>query len=373
MRFTAPLRKSIIVTFLIIILNLILLTSGKHVSSVMSNDPQASDEYEVKLTLINELDKGGGAKDIEIVENIAYVLSNSGLDVYNIVDPKNANRLVYYYADGYIGHSIAVYNNYVFAAADNQGLIIIDVNDPSNPSLMNTITSTRPAAVFIHNNLLFVANWVNDFEIYNLSTAPIITEMARFAGEGFYYTYTKDDLSFAFANNGSLLILDISNPEYIEMISQIDDEELTCVAIDGNLWYIGGSNGIKVFNGSQPSNPVLLHHFTETEESSFTNLMISDTILYTSDFNLGFRIFNVSNPVNFPEIGRNDAGGSPLGFTVDGNIAYVASQIRGIQIVKIQLSDTESTFFGSEFILLAILVTSIFSRKWSKRKKLELG
>jgi len=273
------------------------------------------------------------------------------------------------YADGYLGHSLGVYNNYVFAAADNQGLIIIDVNDPSNPSLANTITSTRPTAVYIHNNLLFLANWVNDFEIYNLSTSPVITEVARFGGEGFSYTYAKDDLVFAFANNGSLLILDISNPEQIEIMSQIDDDELTCIAIDGNIWYTGGPNGIKVFNSSIQTDPILISHFTETEESFFTNLMVLDNKLYASDFNLGFRIFNVSTPFQISEIGRNDAGGAPLGFQVDGNIAYVASQTRGIQIIKIQFSDAESTFLGLEFILLPFFLLTIFSRERRIRNK----
>jgi hypothetical protein len=369
MRFAVLLRKSRIVIFLIFILNLVILTSGKQGSPVISNDPLTSDEYEVKLTLIDELDVGGGAKDIEIVENIAYVLSDSGLDIYNIADPKNANRLGYYYADGYLGHSIALYNNYVFAAADNQGLIIIDVNDPSNPSLANTISSTRPAAVYIHTNMLFVANWNNDFEIYNLTNTPSITEVTRFEGEGFSYVYAKDDLSFGFANNGSLLILDISDPEKIEIRSQIDDEELRCITIDGNLWYAGGSNGIKVFNSSNITNPVLVSHFTETEESSITNLMILNSILYVSDYHLGFRVFNVSNPATIFEIGQNDAGGSPLGFQVDDQIAYVASQIRGIQIVKIHFSDPKSTFLDLVFILPVSFLVSILSRKRSNRKK----
>jgi hypothetical protein len=217
--------------------------------------------------------------------------------------------------------------------------------------------------------LLFLANWNNDFEIYNISNAPLITELIRFEGNGFSYTHASNDLSFGFANNGSLLVLDINNPENIEKIVQIDDEEISSIAIDGNFWYTGGSNGIKTFNSSILSEPVLVNHYTETEESFITNLEILDGFLYASDYYMGFRIFNISDSTSLTEIGRNEVGGSPLGFQVDGEIAYVASQESGIQIVKIQFKDVKVTAFGIEFILLSICILGYCSRRRDRRKK----
>ena len=123
-----------------------------------------------------------------------------------------------------------------------------------------------------------------------------------------------------------------------------------------------------MFNSSILSEPVLVNHFAETEDSLITNLVVLDGILYASDYHLGFRIFNISD-TNLAEIGRNEVGGSPLGFQVDGEIAYVASQESGIQIVKIQFKDVEGTGFGIEFILLSICILGFCSRRRDHRKK----
>ena len=368
MKFRVLLSKLSILILLFVLLNSIHFTSGSLIDPVMHNSAFTLEDYEVTMKIIGELNEGGGAKDIEIVGDIAYVLSNSGLNIYNIATPTNVVNLGYYYADGYLGHSIAVYNNYVFTAADDQGLIIIDVADPSDPIYANAITNTRPAAISIQNNLLFVANWNNDFEIYNISNVPLIAELIRFEGNGFSYTHASTDLSFGFANNGSLLVLDINDPENIEKIVQIDDDEISSIAIDGNFWYTGGSNGIKVFNYSILSEPVLMNHFAETEDSFITNLVVLDGLLYASDYHQGFRIFNISDS-NLTEIGRNEVGGSPLGFQVDDEIVYVASQESGIQIVKIQFKDVEGTAFGIEVIFSSVIILGLLKSRKNKQGK----
>ncbi|MHA1946088.1 MAG: LVIVD repeat-containing protein [Candidatus Hodarchaeales archaeon] len=371
MKFRVLLSKLSIIILLVAILNSIHFTSGSLFEPAMHNNTYTLDDHEVTMTIIGELSEGGGAKDIEIDGDIAYVLSDSGLNIYNVATPANALQLGYYYADGYLGHSIAVYNNYVFTAADDQGLIIIDVTDPSNPIYANAYTNTRPAAISIQDNLLFVANWNNDFEIYNISNVPLIAELIRFEGNGFSYAYSSKDLSFGFANNGSLLVLDINDPENIEKLVQIDDDEISSIAIEGNFWYTGGSNGIKVFNSSILSEPVLVNHFAETGDSFITNLVVLDGVLYASDYHLGFRIFNISD-TTLTEIGRNEVGGSPLGFQVDGDIAYVASQESGIQIAKIQFKGVEGTIFGIELILSSVIVLGLLRRRKNQQEKRKL-
>jgi hypothetical protein len=368
MRLNTLLNKMSIVVLLIAIFNSVLFTSVTQVVPVM-NDNSLPLSSKVKMTIVDELNEGGGAKDVQIVGDIAYVLSDYGLNIYNVANPKRGLELGHYYSDGYLGHSIALYNDYVFAAADDKGLIIINVTEPSNPIYANTYFNTRPAAIYIQNNLLFVANWGNDFEIYDITNVPLITELIRFEGDGYSYAYANNDLSFGFANNGSLLILDIKNPEKIEKIGQIDDEEISCITIDENFWYTGGSNGVKVFNSTKLSEPVLVNHFAEIEASMITNLAILDGFLYVSDYHLGFRIFNISDSINLTEIGRNEVGGSPLGFQVEGEIAYVASQNRGVQIIKIQINGNESMSFGTEFILLSIIILGLFSKRINHRRK----
>ncbi|MFX1588635.1 MAG: LVIVD repeat-containing protein [Promethearchaeota archaeon] len=326
--------------------------------------------YEVNMTIINELNSAGGAKDIEVKEDIAYVLSNVGLEIYDVSDPMIELELGNLHSDGYLGHSLAVYNNFVFAAAFDKGLKIINVTDSSNPTLAATYSNTHPSALFIHEELLFISNWEHDFEIYNISDAPTIKEVTRFDGNGFYYTYADDNHAFAFANNGTLLIVDISNSDSIQKTGQIDNDKLSCITTKGDIWYIGGSDGIMMYNTSNPSEPELLSQYIETETSSMTNLAIIDDIVYASDYHLGFRIFEVMDSKMISEIGCNTVGGAPLGFFVLGDYAYVASQNEGIQIVKVQISErtNKETPLEIGFCLFSLIVIIIFSKKLRKDK-----
>ena len=363
-------RSLILITFLLYsILSSSHITLAKQIE-LKNVESSFNPNYNVTFTLIDELNVGGASKDIEIIGNIAYVLSNSGLNLYNVTDIEKVLELGHYYSDGYLGHSIAIYNNYVFTAADDLGLKIINVIDPTNPQLVDTITSTRPAAIYIKGNLLFVANWEHDFEIYDISSVPTITEVKRFEGTGFYYAYASEELAFAFANNGSLVILDIIDQEHIEKISTIDDKEISCIAIEGNYWYAGGSNGIKIFNSTNLSEPTFISHINNTEQSHITNLAIQEGFLYASDYYQGFRIFKILDDFLLEEIGIHEAGGSPLGFYIKGDISFVASQIRGIQIIGIKIIelDIEKTpFFEIEIILSGILALGLYSYK--KREK----
>ncbi|NHJ01765.1 MAG: hypothetical protein EAX86_06450 [Candidatus Heimdallarchaeota archaeon] len=124
----------------------------------------------------------------------------------------------------------------------------------------------------------------------------------------------------------------------------------------------------------------------ETDASYITNLAILDEFLYASDFYLGFRIFKISDLNILSEIGRDEAGGSPLGFQVVDEFAFVASQIRGIQIIEVQfegsqIQDTKTTNqiegtkpsdnrtqIEAEIALLSVLVLSLYTRGREKKR-----
>ncbi|MCY3412612.1 MAG: hypothetical protein INQ03_13320 [Candidatus Heimdallarchaeota archaeon] len=328
------------------------------------------DELKVEITILNTLDDGGGAKDIEIRGNTAYVLSDSGLDIYNVSDPKTAEIMGHYYTDGYLGHSIAVYNNYVFTAADDQGLKIIDVHDPTTPILQTTITSTRPAAVYIIRNYLLVSNWEHDLEIYDLGNMPSIDEISRIQGKGFSYVTASEDLVFAFANNGTMIVISIDDESNFGLIMDIvTDELLSCMATSNNVWYIGGSKAFYVYDANNLNEVTLENSYSDTE-SFFTNMLIQDDFLYVSDFGIGFRIYELSDPLKPIEIAQNSVGGAPLGFTVVGDLAYVASQAEGIKIIKLSFSELESSNSNDTVTSNELLITLIFvslSRKKTRK------
>ena len=228
-------------------------------------------------------------------------------------------------------------------ADSDAGIYIINISDPINPILVS-----------LHDTPGFVMQvTVRGNYAYVVENYGYVTNMA-------------DDPS-------GLQILDISNPKIIHIIGQIGEEGIFSIAIEGDYWYTGGPSGIKVFNSTRLSEPVLMNHITEIEDTFVTNMEVIDGFLYASDYYLGFRIFEISNSINLTEIGRNDVGGSPLGFQVVGEIAYVASQIKGIEIIRIQITEANGRTIYLETLscIAGVFILGLFSRKKGHRRKAE--
>ncbi|MFX1536529.1 MAG: LVIVD repeat-containing protein [Promethearchaeota archaeon] len=75
-------------------------------------------------------------------------------------------------------------------------------------------------------------------------------------------------------------------------------------------------------------------HISSTGGDTFETQVIGD-IAYVIDMNAGFKIYNVSDPSNPILIGQFYDGGIPHEFFIDGNLAYIADHHDGLEILNI--------------------------------------
>ena len=162
---------------------------------------------------------GGGTKPNCIVAsgNYAYVTTNRGLGVINIANPSNPQYLgIVPDTDNYILENLDVLNNILVVAAHEDGVLIYDISNSSNPSYLTTIDTENSWTVTLNGNILYVAD-EQILEMYSVG----------------------DDFSYL---------------DSIEMGNAIKD-----IAINNNVLYIAiGSDGVAAYNIEEELNITLI-------------------------------------------------------------------------------------------------------------------
>ena len=135
---------------------------------------------------------------------------------------------------------------------------------------------------------------------FNIDKIAINGNYVSAAGARYYYDIPSKTLKSV---NG-IWIYDVSNPIAANIIGTIESSNLTFKGLEykNNFLYVSCfTDGIKIYNLSSPSNPILVGQY-DTPGISWASLLFGN-ILYVSD-GTALLAFNVSNPQNPTLLGQ---------------------------------------------------------------------
>lgn len=106
--------------------------------------------------------------------DLLFLGSRWGVYIFSISDPKNPVELSLY-QHTYSCDPVVVSGNYAYSTLNSSGpcsrgtdqLDVIDVSNPENPQLVNTINMSSPQGLGVTDNLLFVCD--NGIKIYDIT------------------------------------------------------------------------------------------------------------------------------------------------------------------------------------------------------------
>jgi hypothetical protein len=198
-----------------------------------------------------------------------------------------------FYDDSGDAIGLFVSGNYVYVADGTDGLEIIDITDPSNPTE--------------------VGSYYND------------------SGEA-YEVVVSDDYAYVADGSDGLEIIDISTPSSPTKVgSYSDGEDGFCVAINGNYVYFGDGGGLKVLDVSIPSSPTKVHE-SLNELGCYDVLVVGD-LLYT--IGSSYFIHDISTPSTPIGVGASLPWAFQMKIAVSGEHAFVAKSSGGFYVVNI--------------------------------------
>lgn len=190
---------------------------------------------------------------------------------------------------------VALDGNHAYVAAGKNGLQVIDVTDPAQPTATANFDSAgRAYSVALSGDYAYLADYDAGLQVFNISDPFNPVPVAELAIGGLARS----------------------------------------VAISGNRAYVSGSAaGLKIFDISDPSRPLL-------EGEYDTNGIVRDVVVrngyaYVADGGRGLRIINVSDPTQPVTTGLYNTSGRAYGLALSGDYAYVADNEAGLQVIDV--------------------------------------
>ncbi|MBS3026116.1 MAG: DUF4347 domain-containing protein [Dolichospermum sp. DET50] len=292
-------------------------------------------------TLVGNYNTSGNAYGVQVVGNYAYVADYwSGLQIIDISNPTTptlkGNYDTSYNFDPAYG--VQVVGNYAYVAYSESGLQIIDISNPTNPTFKgNYATSGYAYGVQVVGNYAYVADSDSGLQIIDISNPTTPTLKGNYDTSGYAYgVQVVGNYAYVADYYSGLQIIDISNPTTPTLKGNYNTSGAALgVQVVGNYAYVADSDsGLQIIDISNPTTPTLKGNY-DTSGNAYGVQVVGNYAYVGDGYDGGLQIIDISNPTTPTLKGNYDTSGYAYGVQVVGNYAYVADSDSGLQIIDV--------------------------------------
>ncbi|MCD6160814.1 MAG: T9SS type A sorting domain-containing protein [candidate division Zixibacteria bacterium] len=268
----------------------------------------------------------GESETVFAVDNLCYVGAGNTLQILDVTDPASP-ILQGQFALRTLIEDVYIKDGLAYIANDDDGLIIADINLPSQTEILSRMQFSDGAfGIYVDGNYAYVTAVNAGFNIVDISDPyhPALrsTFMVDWAALN---VDVQDSIACIACGYGGLYIMNISDPEFPYQTGLIDTHNTWAydVKIEGDYAYMAyslydGGGGLKVVNISNPYVP-----YVEGDYSAGTEIRRIDysteCVFAASRFG-GMTVIDVADPGN-----PHPIGGYPHAYAK--NIAYCNDNI----------------------------------------------
>jgi len=272
---------------------------------------------------------------IQVKGNFAYIGDSSeGLVILDISNPSAPSLVGNHDTRGI--YDLAIDGNYAYLARYKDGLRIIDISTPASPTTIGNFDTPGSAeGVYVSGKYAYLADQDKGLQVINISNPSAPSAAGNYDTSGdLRGVYVSGNYAYAADYSSGLQILNVSNSSAPTWVSTYDiSSETQGVFVKGNYAYAADSEkGLFIIDVSNPSSPFLKGKYKGPGYPS--SVYVSGNYAYMTN-NQGLQVIDVSNPSSPTLAGSIDAQGLALDVYISGNYAYVADFEEGMQIVDI--------------------------------------
>ncbi|MFW9993297.1 MAG: LVIVD repeat-containing protein, partial [Candidatus Odinarchaeota archaeon] len=268
----------------------------------------------------------------------------------------------------------------------------VDISDPSDLREIGSFDVPAISGLVVEGDLVYTVNRGLNCEyllIIDISDISNPFEAGRYSnGHRISISYAHESIAYVRDYNlNALLYLDITDPSNIEELGEIS-LDIADVDVVADLAYVGTwRSGLKIYNFSDPLNPVLVSQFGS---GNVLDVDVLGDIAFIAKQANGLEILNISDPLNTVSIGQySDLW--VVNLCVQNKIQdssvhiYAAIPALGVEIIEVKVdidlddqgtttstkSSTVDTAVISGFGIYLTISVLVFllAIKWRKRQK----
>ncbi|HOW64380.1 MAG TPA: immunoglobulin domain-containing protein [Verrucomicrobiota bacterium] len=233
---------------------------------------------------------------------------------------------------------VCVAGHYAYIANRASGLMLIDVENPAKPRVASSIDTPGTAMdVFILGTNAYVADGSAGLQIIDISdplrpvprgrmdTAGLATAV-QVAGA---YAYVADGLS-------GLVIIDVQDPWHPVRIGGIDTPGTAydLAVADHYVYLADGSYGLQIIDVQEPTVPRIISNDRPGGIAGIAYRVQIDpeNRIWIARGTQGIRVLNVRNPSNPISLGEFGIAGGAFDVWIEDGFVYVAAGTSGLQV-----------------------------------------
>lgn len=225
--------------------------------------------------------------------------AESGINIADIVLPQSTALLGFLEANDFRYQATKLRNDTAFVAMFSDGVAMVDLSQPGNPSLLSNFETTNSAFLARpYRDRIVVSEFGSGVGIYDFAG----NETARiFLTNGIINeTYVDGTILYVSAGRVGLVSVDMTNPDAPVILDTIPalpaGAGVSSVDVDGNLMAIGEGGNVRLIDVTNPSDLILLGAYS-TNEPMF-DVEVKGTTVYGLKQTEGLLILDATDPAS---------------------------------------------------------------------------
>lgn len=292
-------------------------------------------EATLQLEFLGQFNPRGYSFDIAVDDDYAYlIVGTQGLLVIDVSDPTSPIEVGSHSTRGY-AQAITLDGTRAYVANRSDGLTILDVSDPMRPVEVGHLDTAGSAwDVVVSGSYAFIADSQAGLQIVDVSrsgTPSLVGSHETSASAK--AVCVSGNVAYVAMGDAGLELIDVSAPSAPARVSVIKTfgEANGVVVADGTAYVAAGYGGVRILDVRDPSAPVEVGLVSTSGEA--IGLALVGTALYVAEATDGLSVYSVADPTSPQRIAQFDTPGEATNLTVDAGRAYIADREEGLQIV----------------------------------------
>ncbi|MFI0608847.1 MAG: LVIVD repeat-containing protein [Anaerolineae bacterium] len=280
---------------------------------------------------------GGPAQALAVSGNRAYLGQGPRVQVLDLSQAGSPQWLGESPILPGVVEDLAVQDGYVYVAAGEGGLRVLDLSDARAPREVGTLdTSSPPRAVVVHGAHAYVATSLG-LLVVDVSQPAQPREVARVYGLGSARALALVGDQLYMTMGAQLVVLDLSSPAAPLSLGATDrlPGEVAALVVDGGHAVLAaGSAGLLVIDVTDPSRPIQVGQL-DTPGMAVDVALAPGGQAIVADQGVGLEVVDVAMPAQPRSLGGLEALPGSYRLAVAGATAYVVDRDLGLRVVDL--------------------------------------
>jgi hypothetical protein len=234
----------------------------------------------------------GSAWRIHLKDEYAFVATGRGLESIDISDPINPIPVDFYEIKG-ATEDVFISGNQAYVTCCNPGLLIINISDPENMTLAGSSNiPLKGSGVHVNGTLAYVGG-SHDLVILDVSDASNISLLASASVAYPMYLFVHGNNAYIPSGHEGISIFDISEPSSPIRIRLMNNSDFArSIYVSGTYAYVAdGCAGLLKIDVSDPANPAIIKTYDTPGRTN--SVFVKDSYAYLADGKKGLQVVKI--------------------------------------------------------------------------------